>query len=350
MVIGIIGAGISGLIAGKLLAKAGHEVTILEKSSGYGGRLATRHAGKNNHIQLDYGVSYFTVMSPEFKAFTAELLEKKMIKPWGENIRFYDGAQLLDRNPNPSDMTAFTAVNGMHSIGKYLGRWVDVKTDTLVGGLTYIGKNRSKKRSWMVNLSAGNTFEADAIIISTPAPQAYGIIQTTIDETGTLKLVRLIDEVNYKPAYSLMVGYNGAEIPGWQGISCQHSAIEFVSNETLKHGRDAEEECSLVVHSTETFAREHRNADEETITQKMIHELAGIAGDWTASPEWAQLHFWKFSRALQVVDAPYLEYEDENTPLALTGDYFEGNSLDDAYRSGFKLAKNWIKKYPLSKK
>ena len=32
MIIGIIGAGIAGLTAGRYLAKQGHEITILEKS------------------------------------------------------------------------------------------------------------------------------------------------------------------------------------------------------------------------------------------------------------------------------------------------------------------------------
>ncbi len=345
MVIGIIGAGISGLIAGKLLAKAGHEVTILEKSRGYGGRMATRYVGKNKEYKLDHGLTHFTIKSPEFQSFTVELLEKKLIKLWGENIHFYDGEQIFENNPNTPNTPTFTAVNGMNTIGKYLARSVDVKTNTLVGGLTYIGKNRTKKRSWMVNLSAGNTFEADAIILATPAPQAYGILQTTVDETDMLKIIRQIDEVNYKPAYSLMLGFKGKDLPEWEGIICNHKDVDFISNESSK--RSTNGNCSLIIQSTETFAREHRNSDTEFVAQKLHGALTDITGGWASSPEWSQLHFWKFSRALQTIKAPFLEYEEKEVPLALVGDYFEGNTVDDAYKSVYKLAQKWIRDYPI---
>src|SRR5690625_5358687 len=67
MVIGIIGASISGLIAGKLLAQAGHEVTIYEKSEQFGGRLATRFFGENNEFSVDFGAPYLEVATPAFR-------------------------------------------------------------------------------------------------------------------------------------------------------------------------------------------------------------------------------------------------------------------------------------------
>ena len=343
MVIGIIGAGIAGLTAGRLLAKAGHEVTILEKSRGFGGRMATRYAGKDKTKKFDHGVSYFRAGSPEFKQFTAELLENNLIKIWGEDISFYDGENLIDRNPNPGASASFTAVNGMNSIGKYLSRWVDVKTETLVGGLTYFGKNRSRKRTWMINLTSRDTFEADAVIIALPAPQAYGLLSTTVDETNTLKMIRVIDDIDYKPCYSLMLGYGNQEVPEWQGIICQNSRLEFISNESSK--RKNGQECSLVLHASESFSRKHRNSSSDLIIKEMLEELAVITGGWSLSPEWHQLHFWKFSRAKTVLEQSYLEHEDPEAPLALIGDYFGGNTVDHAYSSGYKLAQDWIKKY-----
>lgn len=343
MVIGIIGAGIAGLTAGRLLAQAGHEVTILEKSRGFGGRMATRYTGKDLQLKLDHGVSYFTADSPEFQQFTAELLDKKIIQLWGEDFLFYDGEKIVERNPNKRDSAIFTAVDGMNSIGKYLSRWVDVKSDTKVGGLTHIGENRRKKRSWMINLLSRETFEADAVIIATPAPQAYGILNTTTDEVSTLKMIREIDEVSYDPSYSLMLGYGDTVHPKWQAIQCKNSSIRFISNEGSK--RDVGENCTLVVQSSPAFARNHRHSDEEQVKKALLSELAEIVGGWTTTPEWSQLHFWKFSQPMKSLKRPYFEMEIEETPLALVGDYFEGNDVDAAYRSGYKLAKHWIEKY-----
>ncbi len=330
------------MTAGRILAKAGHEVTIFEKSKGYGGRMATRYAGKDLGSKMDHGLSYFGVKSNEFREFAAELLDKGLIQTWGDNFAAYDGEKFLDSAPNQSTGALYTSTGGMNKIGKYLSRWVDIRTETKVGGLTYFGTNRSKKRSWMMNLTSSNTFEADAVIIALPAPQAYGIISSTIDETNTLKIVRQIDEVSYQPAFSLMMGYGDEEAPTWEGIMCRNSPLEFISNETLK--RDTQE-TSFVLHASDGFTREHRNSDVDTVSKIMLGEFAEIAGGWAASPGWQQLHFWRYSRAEKVINSPYLELEDEDAPLALIGDYLNGNTVDDAYRSGYQLANDWVKKF-----
>lgn len=342
MVIAIVGAGLSGLTAGRILARAGHDVTIFEKSKGYGGRLATRYAGKNLSSNMDHGLSYFGVKSDEFREFTAELLDNGLIQTWGKKFAAYDGEKFLASSPNIRSEALYTSTKGMNEIGKYLSRWVDIKTKTKVGGLTYFGTNRSKKRSWMVNLTSANTFEADAVILALPAPQAYGILAMARDETNTLKIIRQIDEVSYKPVYSLMAGYGSQEAPEWEGVICRNSPLEFISNETLKRNS---QECSIVIQASESFTKVHRRTDEETVRKKMLGELAEITGGWAASPEWHDLHFWRYSRAKKVINSSYLELEDEDAPLALIGDYLRGNSLDDAYHSAFNLANDWLEKF-----
>ncbi|MCC5907758.1 MAG: FAD-dependent oxidoreductase [Balneolaceae bacterium] len=344
MVIGIIGAGISGLTAGRLLAKAGHEVTIFEKSRGYGGRMATRYAGKDLNEKLDHGLPYFKAESAEFKEFAAELLEKNLIRVWGKNFSGFDGENLLNRNPNESNSTLFTSVNGMNAIGKYLGRWVDVRTNTRVGGLTYFGTNRTRKRSWMINLTSSEAVGVDAVIIAMPAPQAYGILNSTIDEVNTLKIVRKIDEVQYRPAFSLMAGYGDAPSPEWEGIVCVNSILDFISNERSK--RDDAGETSFVIQANESFTRKHQKSDRETVIREMLGEFTKITGGFVSDAEWQQLHFWRYSRAKKVIgDHFYFELEDEDAPLALIGDYYKGNTIDNAYLSGYRLAKDWLKKF-----
>ena len=59
--IAIIGAGLSGLIAARELAK-NNDVTIFEKARGVGGRMATRRANnlKFDGFNFDHGTQYFT--------------------------------------------------------------------------------------------------------------------------------------------------------------------------------------------------------------------------------------------------------------------------------------------------
>ena len=343
MVIGIIGAGISGLTAGKILAEAGHDVTILEKSRGYGGRMATRYAGKSGQVKLDHGLSWFSPESAEFKHFTADMLEKKLLRVWGQKFLFYDGEVLSSSDPNNDTSMKYTAPGGMNTLGKHLSRWVDVQTESRVGGLTYIGNHRTKKRPWMINMSSSRTFEADAIIIATPAPQAYGIINTTIDEVDTLKIIREIDEISYNPVTSLMLGFSNMEAPDWEGIVCKNSPIQFVSNESSK--RENSGDCSLVVHATPAFSAANRNEDEDTVTGKLTSALAEITGGWVTVPDWSQLHYWKYSTPKSFLERPYMEIQEKEAQLAVIGDYFNGKGIDAAYRSGLALGKHWAEKY-----
>lgn len=341
MVIGIIGAGISGLAAGRILAKAGHEVTVFEKSNGLGGRAATRYAGDQLQSKVDHGLPMFTVTSPEFRDFTNELLDKNLIRPWGRAISVYDGIGTYEKNPNPSDEITYTSVDGMNRIGQYLSRWVDVRKNSKVGGLTHLGGKSKDRRPWMINFSSSETFSADAVIIALPAPQAYGILAMTIDETLTLKIVREIDQVHYRPSYSLMVGYGDKTQPEWDGVTCKSSVLEFVSNEASKR---INQETSFVLHASESFSKKHLKSDKEMITKLMLSEFAEIEGGWVTTPEWNQLHLWRYSRPKTVLNRPYFELETNSAPLALVGDYYEGDTVDAAYRSGVLLAKSWLEK------
>jgi len=343
MVIAVIGAGLSGLTAACELAKAGHHVTVIEKSRGFGGRMATRYAGKDNTLKLDHGLSYFTADSPEFRKFVAELLDKEIVQVWGDHFALYDGKDFHETNPNAVKMVRYTSRNGMNGIGKYLGRWVDVKFESRASGLTYIGNHRGNKRAWMVNMDSSDTFEADAVVIALPAAQAYGLLNTTQDETDILKMVSVIDEIKYDTSFTVMAGYGKQAQPDWQGIICQDSVLSFISNESKKRGNT--DELAIVLNSTQSFALANRSADKTLTTRKMLDSFAAIAGAWGAVPEWTQIHLWKYSQAIDTIPKPFIELKSGEGPLALIGDYFEGNSVDHAYRSGLKLAQHWNSKY-----
>lgn len=344
MVIGIIGAGLAGLVAGRELSKAGHDVTVLEKSRGFGGRMATRYDSDNPSLKFDHGIASFEATTPEFKKFVAELMEQDLVMRWGDNRWICDENQELMKDPSGNLRPQFTAKGGMNQIGKYLSRWVEVKTNTLVGGLTYFGPRRSRKRAWMINLTSSGVFEADAVIVAVPAPQAYGLLQTATDETDTLRMIRVIDEIRYEKSFSLMLRYDGVEAPEWDSISFRNSRLQMMFNENSK-GRN-ESGCTLVVQTSPTFSEELASLNnKEKAEKEILRALSEETGMFPAHPQWSQLHFWRYSRAIQTLDLSYMQVGSADAPLALTGDYFGGNRLEDAYQSGYTLAQDWIRKF-----
>lgn len=333
----------AGLTAGRSLAQAGHEVIVFEKSQGFGGRMATRYFGEEHQIKMDHGISAFTVEDPDFKSFVDELTEKGLLKVWGDTISYFNGDQFYAEHPVRERMPYYIAPKGMNSIGKYMSRWVDFYQGENVGGVTYIGDNPQKKRSWMVNLSTINVFEVDAVIVATPAVQAQGIIQTAQDETDIRRIIREIDDVQYEHCWSLMAGFEPDKKPEWRGVSFTDPVLDWISNESSK--RENGGENTLVLQSTTEFAQKTQKKSTEKILSSMLQAAEPVSGRWVRSPKWHDLHFWKFCRPVEPVNKPFLEFQNEDAPLAIVGDYFEGDNLEAAYQSGKKLADQWKSKY-----
>ncbi|MEX1135270.1 MAG: FAD-dependent oxidoreductase [Balneolales bacterium] len=347
MIIGVIGSGLSGLTAGKTLADAGHEVTVFDKSYEYGGRMVTGHAGDNSQVKLDYGASYFQAESEEFKSFLSELEKKDLIKEWCDSFSFYNGETFYERHPGRERKNYYMAPNGMNSIGKYLSRYLDFRLGVPVSGLTFIGSNRLSKRNWMITLADINTFELDAIIVATPAPQAYGLIQTSQDELAFRKIIRTVSRVEYEPSFSLMASYGKRELPEWNAMVCQDERIKWISNETSK--RENSGELGLVIKSAGDFAHKHMNEDPERVSHLMLENVAALAGEWARKPQWHNVHLWKYSKLLNPLKPQYLELEDHSAPAALIGDYFGDQSMETAYLSGLKLGQHWVEKFAMEK-
>lgn len=339
MKIGIIGASLSGLIAGEKLAKAGHDVTVIEKRRSLGGRLATHRVDGNF---FDYGLPFLTAHGQEFTAFVKELIDKDLLHQWTDIFPLYDGSQLHTINPNRPENAYYTSSKGLNSVAQHLKRYVDVKSNETAGGLTYIGSNRSKKRAWMINLINISVFECDAVILATPATEAYGLLNTAQDETPTRRITRYIDEIQYQPRYALMASYR-EEAPEWKGIECDDNALAWIGNETSKS--EEQQGTNIVIHSSAAFARAHAGKNSDEVAKLLLHRASEIAGTWMAQPSQTYLRHWKYYRAVNPIADYFMELEMEEAPLALIGDYFKGNSAEAAYLSGLYLADYWINKY-----
>ena len=338
MVIGIIGASISGLIAGKRLAKAGHDVTVIEKNQPMGGNLVTHHA---DGLALDYGVTSFQAKSKTFRSFVNELEGKEILRDWIPQLKRYDGQRLLDVDTMIQGEKQYYAPSGMQAVAKNLVRWVDVLPDVEAGGITYIGPDRRTKRAWMINLTDISVFECDAIIIATPAVKAYGLLMTSQDETPVKRITRHLDEVTYDPCFSLAVTYD-REAPEWDGINCEDSRVRLISNESVKQNA---EQAALVIQASAAFTRRHGKDDEEKVRELLLEEAAKIVDPWVGRPKSAYLHRWDYFNAQNPINEYFMELEMDDGPLALVGDYLGGTSVEDAYLSGYNLAEYWINKY-----
>jgi renalase len=341
MLIGVIGAGISGLTAARNLAIAGHEVIVFEKSRGFGGRLATRYSGENKSIRFDHGSPHISGKDPRFLEFIEDLESKGIIKKWCDGFHYWNGETLYDKHPERVETPYYYAPEGINSIGHYLARWVDVRLNSRVIGMTYLGDKKGKKSPWMLNFESSETVEVDAIIIATPAVQTYGLIENSQDEIIFRRIIKDLDEIVYNPKYSLMLTYNKQEIPEWKGISCKDDTIHWISNESSKRANEGK--LTLVCHSRGPFTRNHlfKDSDTDKVRSEMVLALRKIIGDWAGNFDAADMRLWRYSQPRTFFDKDYVSTGNPNSPVAIIGDYLKGSTTEHAYISGLELAKHW---------
>ena len=90
MKIVVVGAGISGCVCGYELSKAGHEVVVVEKGRGVGGRMATR---RMQGARIDHGAQFLTVRSPRMLT---------LLEQWKASQSVILGERIPDRPDLPT--------------------------------------------------------------------------------------------------------------------------------------------------------------------------------------------------------------------------------------------------------
>src|SRR5690349_19894515 len=108
----IVGAGMSGLMAAYILVAHGLRVTMLDKGTSVGGRLATRRIGAG---RADHGAQFFTVRARGFGDYVDRWLADGVVYQWTNG--FSDGSigpESFDGHPR------YAVHGGMNALAKHL--------------------------------------------------------------------------------------------------------------------------------------------------------------------------------------------------------------------------------------
>ena len=110
--VAVVGAGMAGIASARTLLQAGHRVTLLEKSRGFGGRMSTR---RTEFGSFDHGAQYFTVRDSRFARVL--LTAQSLVRPWSvSTVRVLDEfGHVLASAPPPTE-PHFVAVPGMSGL------------------------------------------------------------------------------------------------------------------------------------------------------------------------------------------------------------------------------------------
>jgi hypothetical protein len=337
--IAVVGAGMAGVACARTLAQAGHKVTLIEKSIGIGGRMATRNSGFGT---FDHGTQYFTVRDPRF----LQALETVpgLCKRWSANaVQVLDEHGRVAAAGQHSSESHWVPTPGMSALPS---RWAlplmkqhNVELDTRV---THLERDALNAHQWQLHTEgpadAQHVFSGfDAVLLALPPAQARALLQTARQFD---QLVKQIDKVKMAPCWTLMLAFPQAVQPGlttlgpqWNAARSTHHRITWLARESSKPGRGAIERWT--VQASPAWSQEHLEDDAARVQAKLLKAFAEVTGI-RAEPAHVDTQRWLYAQTVKPLGKSHLW--DAKTGVGVCGDWCLGQRVEDAFISGLELA------------
>lgn len=337
--IAIVGAGMAGIACARTLVQAGHRVTVFEKNSCPGGRMATRDTPFGT---FDSATQYFTVRDPRF----AKALQTVpgLCKPWSANtVRVLDEHGRVAAAGLPAKEPHWVPAPGMNELVR---RWaqplIDSQRVELQTRVTRIEHDALAPRRWQLRTSgpqdSQHVFSGfDAVVLALPSAQAHDLLLTSAQAPN---LARQIDKVQVAPCWTLMLAFPQAMQPGlstlgpqWNAARSTHHRIAWLARESSKPGRGAVERWT--VQASAAWSQEHLEDDPERVMSKLLKAFAEVTGI-RAEPAHATVQRWRYAQTTRPLGQSHLW--EAKSRIGACGDWCIGHRAEDAFISGLELA------------
>lgn len=316
--IAVVGAGLAGLVTARALRR-GHQVTVIEKSRGFGGRMATRVSGE---FQFDHGAQFFTARTQQFNDFLRPLLEAGVVAIWQGPFAEIEGAT-IGRHWNWEENPAhYVALPGMNVLGKHLAQSLDVRVETEVTAL------EDSPSGWQIMTAAGPLENAfDWVVVTAPAAQAARLLP----DASPLKA--LATGRRMSACYALMLGFDDAPDWPWQAARIKGRDISWISKDSSKPGRAPRH--TLLVHSTNAWADANLDTPPGDVRAHLLGETSAVLGHDAGRAKQIDLHRWRYANIARQPKPP--TQLDEKRRLAVCGDWLVHGRVEGAYTSAIAL-------------
>lgn len=311
----VIGAGISGLLLARSMRAAEASVVVLEKSRGYGGRLATKRVGE---AVFDQGAQFFTARDPEFAALTGAWRAAGLVADWpgGANGR------LVGR-------PAMTAVP------KALAEGLDVRREHKVTAI-----RRLADGTWELTVENQPAVRAGRLLLTSPVPQSLSLLTAggmTLPDSVQASLVQL----GYHPCLALLVVLAGPSAVPSEGVAFSTGPVRWLADNVRK-GIAQNVPAAVTIHAAPAFSAENYGRSEAEIAAMLLPVVAPWLGAPVVS---ASLHRWKFSEPKTTHPERCIWLPELG--LGFAGDAFGGPRVEGAALSGLALAAALARARPL---
>jgi len=306
----VVGAGICGLVAARQLVAADAQVVVVDKGRSPGGRLATRRIGD---ATLDHGAQFFTVRTPAFQRQVDDWTDRGLVSIWSHGFDSTDG--------HPRHV----APGGMNSLAKDLALDLDVRCSTMA--FTIRPSTVPGDDGWHVVIDDGTVHEADAVIVTTPIPQAFALLADShIDFPDSLM------RTDYDRTIALLATLDRApQIPAPGGLQGPTPDLSFVADNMAK---GVSTTPAITVNASAAWSEAHWDDELDALRSALTDLVGPWLGD--AAIVEAQVKKWRFATPRSLWPDPC--WVAEGGRVVLAGDAFDGPRVEGAHNSGLAAA------------
>lgn len=320
--VAIIGAGVAGLTAARILSHRGARIAVFEKSRGIGGRLSTR---RTDFGGIDHGTPYIETTEPKFQALLTGLNNLGSLTHW-------------EPNGKNSKEIWHVGMPGMSSLLKPLAEQTRIHFQTEVKG---IAPSLDENGKAGVDIAFEVTQEGaeerqvavshfDRVILAIPAPQAAKLTAQSDP------LFKATQNCVMAPCWTGLFAFD-EPIDALQALCLNHQddAIAWLGHNGSKPDRTA---GTYVMHMSEAFSTTHLETDRGDMAKTLCAKLEEIAGKALPSPLYAKAHRWRYARTTTPLNQPFLC--NDNGTISAIGDWCLGANAEHAFESARQLTEH----------
>jgi predicted NAD/FAD-dependent oxidoreductase len=265
MRIAIVGAGISGLACADSLAGQGHEIVLLDKGRGPGGRMSTRRVDVHGRsLRFDHGAQYFTVRDPAFAAQAAGWEHDGVAARWPE-----------------AGADAWVGTPGMNAPIKAMAAGHVILWGTRVEALSLLDGQ------WHL-AGAAEVGSFDAAVVAVPAEQAGSLLRPVQPDFG-----KAAARVHSAPCWTAMIAFREPVRTSLQIIR-NAGPLGWAARDGAKPKRDDAD--TWVLQASPNWSSEQLETSHDEIGRKLLGLLEAELD--VELPEYVYLyaHRWRYAR------------------------------------------------------
>ncbi len=320
--VAIIGGGVSGSIAARVLSDHGLSVSLYERSGRPGGRASSQ---EHDTGLFDHGAQYFTARSPIMRRYVESWVQKGLVMEWQSRIVAFDAP----RKARPIQGTRrFTVRGGMQSLCEHLmDDRAEVHYRTQVRHILPSGQ-----RYRLVGESTEELGTFDRVVLAMPPEQALRLI------TALPKLSAAVQPFSMEPCWALLFSVADGRPCDWAGAFVNVGPLRWIALNSSKPTCQSPYQ-NWVVHARSDWSSAQLDRPTEWIAARLLDEFNAVTGLAVSQPAFMKAHRWRYAIYNTPETSPTERMlTNQDASIMICGDWAAGARIEGAFLSGCAAA------------